>query len=311
MAAVDWQIGQRIGARWDMQQILRGGMGIVYIVYDHWSHEQQAAKTFPDSVFARNPQVADRFTEEAKNWVNLDAHDNVVQAKYIEIIGNRPFLFLEYVSGGDLNSWIGSSRLRNNLPQVLLFGIQFCDGMNHILSKGIKAHRDIKPQNCLVASEQTLKLTDFGLAKVLEHIEFDLGAHHSSMASAPDLSRTGGAVGTCTHMAPEQFQDAKHVDVRADVYSFGVMLFQMLVGGLPFTGRTWMEFAEAHATSARPSPTSGDNVLDELVLKCLAKKPSERYQDFHRVRRDLVTIYERRAGQFLGSASVQDLTAQQ
>ena len=310
-AADEWQIGRRIGGRWDVQQILRGGMGIVYIVYDDWSRERQAAKTFLDSVFARNPRVVERFTEEARNWVNLDAHDNVVRAKKVEIIGNRPFLFLEYVSSGDLNSWIGSSRLKHNLPQILRFAIQFCDGMNHILSKGIKAHRDIKPQNSLVTSEQILKLTDFGLAKVLEDIEFDIGALDSGVDSALNLSRTGVAAGTCTHMAPEQFQDAKHVDVRADVYSFGVMLFQMLVGGLPFTGRTWREFADLHANSDPPSPTSGDNVLDGLVLRCLAKKPSERYQDFHCVRRDLVAIYERRVGQFLGSAGVQGLTADQ
>ena len=246
VAFSDWQIGDKIQNRWEIYKILRGGIGIVYIVYDHEWREPFAAKTFQDEVFAKNPQTADRFTQEALAWVNLDAHQNVTQARFVQTTEGKPFLFLEYVSGGNLSRWIGTPRLSEDLPQVIRFAIQICDGMTHALSKGIKAHGDIKPQNCLITEDGTLKVTDFGLAKVFDDASVaDLaggktvgeekragglsgslsGRRQGSEASdklTPNvpglsigLSRTGAAAGTCTHMAPEQFDEAKHVDVRA------------------------------------------------------------------------------------------------
>ena len=246
VAFSDWQIGDKIQNRWEIYKILRGGIGIVYIVYDHEWREPFAAKTFQDEVFAKNPQTADRFTQEALAWVNLDAHQNVTQARFVQTTEGKPFLFLEYVSGGNLSRWIGTPRLSEDLPQVIRFAIQICDGMAHALSKGIKAHGDIKPQNCLITEDGTLKVTDFGLAKVFDDASVaDLasgetvgeektpgglsgslsGRQLGSEASAQltpnvpglsiGLSRSGAAAGTCTHMAPEQFDDAKHVDVRA------------------------------------------------------------------------------------------------
>ncbi len=106
--AAEWQIGERIEKRWEIYKILRGGMGIVYVVYDHEWREPFAVKTFQDEVFARNPGIADRFTLEARTWVNLDSHQNVVQARLVQQIRGRPFLFLEYVSGGDLSGWVGT-----------------------------------------------------------------------------------------------------------------------------------------------------------------------------------------------------------
>jgi hypothetical protein len=243
----DWQLGQRIAFRWDVRNVLRGGMGVVYIVYDHFWHEAYAAKTFLDSVFALNPEIETRFVTEVRTWIDLEKHDNVVQAKFVEIIGGKPYVFVEYVEGGSLSSWIGTSRLRKDLPQILRFAIQFCDGMNHIVAKGIQAHRDIKPQNCLVTQDGVLKITDFGLAKIFHDVAVESSENDvSNVGGDLRLSRTGIALGTCTHMAPEQFLDSKHVDIRTDVYSFGVMLFQMLTEGLPFTGKTWSEFAAAH-----------------------------------------------------------------
>jgi tetratricopeptide (TPR) repeat protein len=295
--ATDWQIGERIEKRWEIYKILGGpgksGMGIVYVVYDHEWREPFAVKTFQDEVFARNPGVADRFTLEARTWVNLDSHQNVVQAKFVENIRGKPFLFLEYVSGGDLSGWVGTPRLTKDLPQVLRFAIQFCDGMHHALSKGIQTHRDIKPQNCLVTENNNLKVTDFGLAKVFDDTLPDAAPAASSVAGLGiHISRTGQSAGTCTHMAPEQFADAKHVDVRADIYSFGVMLFQMVTGRLPFEGRTWEDYARLHSKAAPPPLESGQSALDTIVRKCLAKTAAERYAGFGTLREELAGIYE-------------------
>jgi tetratricopeptide (TPR) repeat protein len=290
--ATNWQIGDLIQNRWEIYNILRGGMGIVYVVYDHEHPNAYAAKTFQDEIFARDTAIAERFTQETLTWVNLDAHQNIAQARFVETIHGKPYLFLEYVSGGDLGNWIGTPRLTEDLPQVLRFAIQFCDGMTHALSKGMQAHRDIKPQNCLITEDGTLKVTDFGLAKVLDDASpaVTVPPEHESLGIG--LTRTGMAAGTPTHMAPEQFDDAKRVDVRADIYSFGVMLYQMLTGRLPFVGRTWHEFQRLHNTQQAPPLGSQHSTIKTVIEACLAKDPAHRFADFSAVREELAERYE-------------------
>jgi tetratricopeptide (TPR) repeat protein len=294
--SANWNIGDLIQERWEVRRILQGGMGIVYIVYDRKGREVFAAKTFQDEVFAQNPNTGERFRQEALAWINLDRHESITEASTLHIIGGKPFLFLEYVSGGDLGRWIGMPSLIEDMPQVLRFGIQFCDGMRHVISKGIKAHRDIKPQNCLITSSGTLKITDFGLAKVFDDVipfrDADSPAGRLSVAH----SQTGTAAGTCTHMSPEQFADSKGVDVRADIYSFGVMLFQMVTGELPFVGRNFMEFAALHIKSTPPIHKISNHRIRSVIEKCLRKNPKDRYQNFDALRRDLASLYEGETG---------------
>jgi serine/threonine protein kinase len=330
-----WQIGDRIQKRWEIHGILKGGMGIVYIVYDHELREPFAAKTFQDELFTRNPAVAERFTREALVWINLDAHQNVTQARMVQVIEAKPFLLLEYVAGGDLGSWIGTPRLTEDLPQVLRFSIQFCDGMTHALARGIKAHRDVKPQNALITQDGILKVTDFGLAKAFDGSDMGGGipanasggfGHlfgrrpvEESVQNVDDLrngltdrgdskqfttsgrglhaTHTGTAAGTPTHMAPEQFDDAKHVDVRADIYSFGVMLFQMITGQLPFVGRTWREFERQHRTQPPPALLTQNSALNSVVETCLSKEPAHRFTDFGAIGVRLAVIYEHLTGE--------------
>lgn len=292
----NWKIGDLIRGRWEIHQTMQGGMGIVYIVYDRKWREVFAAKTFQDQVFERNPNTKARFEKEASAWVNLDLHENITEARFLDVIDDKPFLFLEYVSGGDLSKWIGTPRLTKDFAQVLRFSIQFCDGMRHVISKGIKAHRDIKPQNCLVTQNAILKVTDFGLAKVLDDaVDLDSGDYTSDGLNT-GLSRTGTAAGTCTHMAPEQFEDSKHVDVRADIYSFGVMLFQMVSGELPFVGRNFNEFEALHMRS----PVSLNNIPNQrirtVIERCLRKNPEDRYRGFDELRADLSFIHKAETG---------------
>ena len=272
-------------------------MGIVYVVYDDILREAFAAKTFQDEIFARDPTIAQRFTQEALIWVNLDAHQNIAQARFVQAIEGKPYLFLEYVSGGDLGGWIGTLRLTGDLPQVLRFAIHFCDGMTYALSKGIKAHRDIKPQNCLITEDGTLKVTDFGLAKGFdEAIVADTETTEVENLGLC-LTRVGMGMGTPPYTAPEQFDDAKHVDVRADIYSFGVMLYQMLTGRLPFAGGTWEEYKRLHKTQQPPTLGTQDLTLKAVIEACLAKDPAHRFANFGAVREKLTEIYERLTGE--------------
>jgi tetratricopeptide (TPR) repeat protein len=271
-------------------------MGIVYIVYDHEWHTPFAVKTFHQEFFNDSSTVRDRFTQEALTWVNLDSHPNVVEAHFYSFIQDRPYLFLEYVSGGDLSSWIGTRRLTQDISQVLRFAIQFCDGICHAVGKAILAHRDIKPQNCLIADNGTLKVTDFGLAKVFDDQSLRSRITPDGKGLSIGLSRTGTAAGTCTHMAPEQFDDAKRVDIRADIYSFGVLLFQLTNGSLPFIGRTRREFEQLHKKQRIPLLPNQPKI-NGVVQRCLAKNPADRYEDFQEVRNMLARAHEEVLGE--------------
>jgi tetratricopeptide (TPR) repeat protein len=288
--AKSWQVGDQINGRWEVYKILQGGAGIVYVVYDHAFREPFAAKTFRDEVVAFNPAVADRFVREGLAWIQLDLHPNVVQARMVEKIEGKPFLFLEYVSGGDLGSWIGTPRLTEDLPQVLRFAIQFCDGMIHVISKNIRVHRDIKPRNCLVTTDGVLKITDFGLVKLSEEQIISGGLKTGGGSANYDL--TAAAVGTCTHMAPEQFDNAGLVDTRADTYAFGVMLYQMITGNLPFVGESWQELEHLHKNQAPPYLEQTVKPLAELVDRCLAKDPGRRIPSFIQLRSQLEEIFK-------------------
>lgn len=333
--ANQWKIGEKIQNRWQVHKIFTGGMGIVYIVYDHHPDYCQifAAKTFQDEVFSRNPQTAKRFTQEAHAWVNLDIHENIAQASFVKEIEGKPYIFLEYVGGGNLRRWIGSSGLTGDLPQVLLFAVNFCDGMIHANSRGLKAHRDIKPENCLITHDNVLKITDFGLAKIIGEPGFSkskaeginknekkkegffkklIGKHQDEGTDKPEpkvedsnigLTRTGIAVGTPMYMAPEQFDDFKQVDIRADIYSFGVMLFEMVTGQLPFTvrARTKKEFWEkcraAHQNQTPAKLRGGNSELEVIIKTCLTKNLIDRFNDFITVRERLAELYNNLTGE--------------
>ncbi len=313
-----WNIGDRIQNRWQVHRVLKGGMGVVYIVYDHDTREALAAKTFQEEVFERNSLTAERFTREALAWVNLEIHENIAQARFVETINNKPYLFLEYVSGGDLFPWIGTPRLTADLGRVLRFAMQFCDGMTHALAKGLKAHRDIKPQNCLVTEDFILKVTDFGLANTVLDGDADrLGsqpekgrsfwkrlARHGSPQPVERLTQTGASAGTPAYMAPEQFTDFKHVDTRADVYSFGVMLFQMITGRLPFAAKTARDFASIHANKEPPKGRIRPRKLEDIVMRCLAKEATHRFGDFASLRREIGSVFEGYTGDPVPRAAV-------
>jgi tetratricopeptide (TPR) repeat protein len=287
-----WRIGDRLQAHLEIRDILRGGMGVVLIVQNAEGQTDYAVKTFPGEAFARNPAVARRFTDEALLWVNLGHHPNIVQAHYLINIREKPYLFLDYVPGGDLRAWIADGRTTGDLTRTLQFALQFCDAMTYAASQGIKVHRDIKPSNCLVTADGVLQLTDFGLAKALEDAGPPGSGGSPEEAGADDsMTRSGQGMGTPTHMAPEQFEDAKHVDVRSDVYSFGVMLFQMVAGRLPFRGGSWQEYRRLHATQPPPELPTGCPELGDLVRTCLSKDPACRFQDFSAVRDRLASLY--------------------
>src|SRR5262249_19846298 len=163
-------VGDWIGGRFQIFDVHEGGMSLVYVVNDQMNGpgpQVVALKTLRTELLRSRVRVS-RFATECRLWVQLGEHPNIVRAHSVEIFDGRPYVVLELIPGGDLHRWIGTSRL--DLTQALRFGYQFCRGMEHALRQGLHCHRDIKPGNLLVTEQGTLKITDFGLARVCEEM---------------------------------------------------------------------------------------------------------------------------------------------
>jgi tetratricopeptide (TPR) repeat protein len=220
----------------------------------------------------------------------LGQHPHVVQAFGALEIEERPCLLLEYVAGdvqhgSDLSTWIGSPDL--NVRQSLTFAWQLCDGMCYATDKFHEAgkefvHRDLKPNNLLVVSPEQLKITDFGISLIY------------------DVAQTGAPSddkGNLVYWSPEQCRGDETLDARADVYAFGCVLYEMLLGETIFgLSRESKEFIEAHQHRIPRSPKSLNpdfsSALDDLVMQCLEKEPANRYPDFAKLRDTIGNIYE-------------------
>ena len=161
-----WQVGDRIADRFEVFEVHHGGMGIVYLVRDRLrtaGHETVALKTLHDE-FLPDRVRSSRFAAECRLWIRLGQHPHIVQAFAVEEIEGKPHLVLERVTGGELRSRIGTHPL--DPIRALRHGIEFCLGMEHAIRQGLRCHRDIKPGNLLVTGAGTLKITDFGLARI-------------------------------------------------------------------------------------------------------------------------------------------------
>jgi serine/threonine protein kinase len=268
------RVGDKIAGRYEIYNILTGGMGIIYVCYDYEFKEKVALKTLKD-VFFTIPEANNYFRKEAEVWMRLGSHENIVAAKFIDFFDGKPYIVLEYIPGSkehgsDLSGWIVKGGLGERLS--ITFALQFCKGMIYVCDKFKQwdkdfVHRDIKPQNILITGEKILKITDFGLANISD-------------------KRTGTICGTPVYMAPEQFDG--YADKRSDVYSFGIVLHQMLTGQLPFTGKNIQECEKLHKHCEVTILSS--SVLTKIILKCIKKNPDERYQNFEEIKIELQSL---------------------
>jgi len=281
---MEFEQGYKIDNQYLVEQKHRGGMGLVYIVVDDFSGKRFAVKTIKDEYLADRAAVG-RFALEARTWMRLDQHPNIVQAIIYREIEGQPLLFLEYVAGTDLAAILEQEKALV-IPQALDFAVQMCRGMQYVHSKDLGGqqrgvvHRDLKPHNILVSRERTAKVTDFGLVKVF--------------GVPTRLTPTGTGMGSYMYMAPEQFTDAASVGKAADIYSFGVVLYQGLTGRLPLSGDSLGNLIH-NIINVEPQAPNSVNLdvpdsLSEVVLGCLRKEAAERYQSFAEVGRALGEI---------------------
>lgn len=297
-----------------IEKLGEGGFGIVYLARSLASNEIVAVKTLRAELL-RDPKTRAMFEKEARIWMDLGVHPNLVRARWITEIGGRLYIAMDYVraGAGRANSLEGHLE-RGLIPgdQALLWAIEFCRGMEYAISRGIRCHRDIKPANILIGEDSVVKISDFGIAglALVPEAPGPLAASPSNSESDRDPSKTvvGTVFGTPTHMPPEQFVDAASCDERSDIYSFGVVLYQMASGGrLPFLPSPppaalaaqagqyyWHAFRHLHTTAAE-APLSSP--LAKVIARALRKKREERYQTFGALRADLEALYEKAKGQ--------------
>jgi predicted Ser/Thr protein kinase len=256
----------KIGKYDIVEELGRGGMGVVYKAHDSLMERDVAIKVMSDLMLAV-PEIRQRFFREARTAGRL-SHENITVVYDVGEDEGRPYIVMEYLTGNDLAALIEGNEPISFL-QKLDYAIQICRGLSYSHANEI-VHRDIKPQNIRIVGNGKVKIMDFGIARSL----------------TSTMTTTGAVIGTPFYMSPEQIQ-GRHVDKRSDIFSFGVLFYELLTGKKPFTGDvpTAVMFKIVYDEPERIDDAQIDhrNGLRDVVMRTLAKDPDNRYQDLAEV----------------------------
>ena len=293
-------IGRRVSHYRILEVIGGGGMGMVYKAEDLKLGRRVAVKFLPEEL-ADDPLALRRFEREAQTASALN-HPNICTVYEVEEADGHPFIVMELLEGETLLRRLDVAESKTlPIADVLQIGIQICAGLQAAHDKGI-IHRDIKPANIFLTSQGTVKILDFGLAKLAASQEAGSQIEDLSTADAEkwngtvtkngaaDLTRAGAALGTIGYMSPEQVR-REELSTNSDIFSFGLVLYEALSGKRGFPGETAPIVHESILRDT-PAPPSSSNPavprgLDAVIEKMLRKDPSDRFQSADEVRKAL------------------------
>ncbi|MGB9660640.1 MAG: Stk1 family PASTA domain-containing Ser/Thr kinase [Moorellaceae bacterium] len=265
-------IGKILDGRYEIKEALGGGgMALVYRGYDRLLHRSVTIKILREQ-FASDQDFVARFQQEARAVARL-SHPNVVSIYDVGQEDGLHYLVMEYVEGRSLKEII-AERAPLPVSEVIEIALQICEALEHAHENGI-IHRDIKPHNILITKQGRVKVTDFGIAQAVNE---------------STMTYDGTMIGSVHYLAPEQAR-GEPTGAVADIYSLGVVLYEMVTGQLPFNGETPLAIALKHLQEEpRPPRDSNPEVppaLERIILRALAKDPARRYPNVGSLRADL------------------------
>ena len=268
--------GQKLGHYKILSAIGAGGMGEVYLVQDTKLDRKVALKILPPE-FAEDADRMSRFVREAKSVSALN-HPNIITIHEIGVSDGTHFIATEFIEGETLHSNLKKQSL--NLKSVLEMTIQVVSALDAAHRAGI-VHRDIKPENVMIRPDGVVKILDFGIAKLSSPPVVASGSSEDATAIKPQSTSPGMIVGTANYMSPEQAK-GKDIDARSDIFSFGIVFYEMLTGRRAFEGETALESISS-ILKDEPQPISRilpeiPNEIERIVNKTLRKDRDERYQ---------------------------------
>jgi serine/threonine protein kinase len=271
-----------------------GGMGIVYRAEDLKLGREVALKFLPEEM-TRDRVALERFEREARAAAAIN-HPNICTLHEIGEHDGHPFLAMELLEGATLKHCIGNKPAP--VDSLLNWAIQITDGRDAAHARGI-VHLDIKPANLFITIRDTAKILDFGLAKLAGSKADATPPEQTATLAADPLTTPGTAAGTPGYMSPEQVR-GEDLDARTDLFSFGVVLYQMATGRMPFQGKTSADIISAilHVTPERASQLNPDipPKLDDIIARALEKDRDVRYQSAADLRAELYKAAEARHG---------------
>src|SRR6266576_4080450 len=280
-------IGAKLGNYRILEKIGAGGQGTVYKATDTKLGRTVVIKVLPPELTAKEANLK-RFEREARLASSLD-HPNICTIFDLNEIGGIHFIVMQYIEGRNVRQLVHGRPL--SLESALSITSQVTDALAAAHARGI-IHRDIKSGNVMVTPSGQVKILDFGLAKLLD----DTDDSSRSTIHRTDLTEIGVPYGTATYAAPEQARGDR-VDKRADIFSTGVLLYEMLTGTWPFRGKTTIDVRHAVLHDAprplsevRPGPLHPR--LQTIVDRALAKEPRDRYQKMEELRDDLRSVLQ-------------------